>query len=142
MRADQRPSQPSQPFAPADGRRFEFIEPQSPADDALGSTDVPLTFYVTRSTFAALQREAEVARASDWRAHAQRKLDDALARQALPLTPEAGGGAPALRRYPSTWSRSNSCSSCSRPAWRAASGFYARASPSCERMRRAAHPAA
>lgn len=96
MRADQRPSQPAQPFVSADGRRFEFIEPQSPADDALGSTDVPLTFYVTCSTFAALQREAEVARASDWRAHAQRKLDDALARQALPLTPKQ---AEALQRY-------------------------------------------
>src|SRR5690348_9130393 len=99
MRADRQPSQSSQPFAPADGRRFEFIEPHAPPDDALGSPDVPLTFYVTRSTFSALQREAVAAHASDWRIHAQRKLDDALARQALALTPEQ---AEALQRYAAT----------------------------------------
>lgn len=99
MRANQRPSSPAQRILPVDGRRLEFIEPQSPADDALGVTDAPMTFYVTRSTCAALQREAEVARTSDWRIHAQRKLDDALARHALPLTPEQ---AEALQRYADT----------------------------------------
>jgi hypothetical protein len=82
-----------------DGARFEFIEPRSSADDALGMTDVPMTFYITRSAFGRLQREAETVRATNWRAHAQRKLDEALARQALPLTPEQ---AEALRQYADT----------------------------------------
>ena len=56
MRADQHPSQPS---APADRRRFKFIEPPSSADDALGSADVSMTLYVTCSTFPALQRGAD-----------------------------------------------------------------------------------
>lgn len=99
MRASQRPTSPAQRILPVDERRFEFIEPHASTDDALGVTDVPMTFYVTRSTLAALQREAAVARASDWRIHAQRKLDDALARQALTLTPEQ---AEALQRYADT----------------------------------------
>jgi hypothetical protein len=99
MRAEPRPSQPSQPFPPVDGRRFDFVEPLAPADDAVGAPDVPVTFYVTRSALASLQREAQGARTSDWRAHAQRKLDVALARQALPLTPEQ---VEALQRYSET----------------------------------------
>ena len=99
MRAEPHPSQPSQPFPPAGGRRFEFAEPLAPADDVDEAPDVPATFYVTRSALYALQREAQAARASDWRAHAQRKLDEALARQALPLTPEQ---AEALRQYADT----------------------------------------
>ena len=99
MRAEPRPSQPSQPFPPVDGRRFDFVEPLAPADDVVGTTDAPMTFYVTRSTLGALQREAQEVRASDWRAHAQRKLEEALARQALPLIPEQ---AEALQRYAET----------------------------------------
>ncbi|HZC04322.1 MAG TPA: hypothetical protein VE338_01665 [Ktedonobacterales bacterium] len=99
MRADPHRSQPSQPFPPVDGRRFDFVEPLAPVDSGMGTTDVPVTFYVTRSVLASLQREAQGARASDWRAHAQRKLDAALARQALPLTPEQ---AEALQRYAET----------------------------------------
>ncbi len=99
MRAEPYPSQPSQPFPPVDGRRFDFVEPLAPADDVVGTTDVPVTFYVTRSTLGALQREALATRVSDWRAHAQRKLEEALARQALPLTPEQ---AEALQRYAET----------------------------------------
>lgn len=96
MSANQRPSSPAQRILPVDERRFEFLAPHASTDDALGVTDVPMTFYVTRSTLAALQREAAVARASDWRIHAQRKLANALAQQALPLTPEQ---AEALQRY-------------------------------------------
>ena len=99
MRAEPRPSQPSPPFPPVDGRRFDFVEPLATADDVVGTTDAPMTFYVTRSTLGALQREAQEVRASDWRAHAQRKLDAALARQALPLSPEQ---ADALQRYAET----------------------------------------
>lgn len=99
MRAEPYPSQPSQPFPPVDGRRFDFVEPLAPVDRGMGSTNVPVTFYVTRSALAVLQREAQGARASDWRIHAQRKLDAALARQALPLTPEQ---AATLQRYAET----------------------------------------
>jgi hypothetical protein len=102
MRAEPHPSQPShpaQPFPSVDGRRFDFVEPLAPADDVMGATDVPMTFYVTRSALAALQREAQGAGASDWRVHAQRKLEEALARQALPLTAEQ---AEALQRYANT----------------------------------------
>ena len=99
MRVEPHPSHSSQPFPPVDGRRFDFVEPLAPADSGMGTADVPVTFYVTRSALASLQREAQGARASDWRAHAQRKLDAALARQALPLTPEQ---AEALRRYAET----------------------------------------
>lgn len=99
MRAEPHPSQPSQPFAPAGGRRFEFAEPLASAGDAFGASDAPATFYVTRSALSALQREAQAARAGDWRVHAQRKLDEALAQQALPLTPEQ---AEALRQYADT----------------------------------------
>lgn len=99
MCANQRPSSSAQRILPVDERRFEFLEPHASTDDALGVTDVPMTFYVTRSTLAALQREAAAARVSDWRIHAQRKLDDALARQVLPLTPEQ---AEALQRYAET----------------------------------------
>lgn len=99
MRAEPHPSQPAQPFAPVGGRRFEFAEPLAPTGDAFGASDTPATFYVTRSALSALQREAQVARASDWRVHAQRKLDEALAQQALPLTPEQ---AQALSQYADT----------------------------------------
>lgn len=102
MRAEPYPSQPShpsQPFPSVDGRRFDFVEPLAPADDAVGSPAAPVTFYVTRSTLAALQREAQGARASDWRTLAQRKLEEALARQALPLNSEQ---AEALQRYAET----------------------------------------
>ena len=99
MRAEPHPSHPSQPFSPVDGRRFDFVEPLATADDVVGTTDAPVTFYVTRSTLSALLREAQATRASDWRAHAQRKLEEALARQALPLTPEQ---AEALQRYAET----------------------------------------
>ncbi len=100
MRAEPHPSHSSQPFPPVDGRRFDFVEPLAPADSGMGTTDVPMTYYVTRSTLSALQREAQATRASDWRAHAQRKLDGALARQALPLTSEQ---AAALQRYAETF---------------------------------------
>ncbi|MGH2504084.1 MAG: hypothetical protein ACRDID_16370 [Ktedonobacterales bacterium] len=99
MRTDSRPSQPVQPFAPAGGRQFEFAEPLASASDAFEASDASATFYVTRSALSALQREAQVARASDWRVHAQRKLDEALAQQALPLTSEQ---AEALRQYADT----------------------------------------
>ncbi|HEX8729340.1 MAG TPA: hypothetical protein VF739_11990 [Ktedonobacterales bacterium] len=99
MRAEPHPSQPAQPLAPAGGRRFEFTEPLAPVGDAFGASDTPATFYITRSALSTLQREAQAARASDWRVHAQRKLDEALAQQALPLTPEQ---AEALQRYADT----------------------------------------
>ena len=99
MCAEPRPSQPSHPFPSVDGRRFDFVEPFAPADDVVGTTDAPMTFYVTRSTLGALQREAQGGRASDWRTLAQRKLEEALARQALPLNPEQ---AEALQRYAET----------------------------------------
>ena len=111
MRAEPHPSQPSQPFDASqpfpsgDGRRFEVVEPFAPANDVVGMADLPVTFYVSRSALASLQREAQAARAdgstslSDWRAHAQRKLGVALARQALPLTLEQ---AEALRQYAET----------------------------------------
>jgi len=99
MRVEPHPSHSSQPFPPVDGRRFDFVEPLAPADDAVGAPDVPVTFYVTRSALASLQREAQGARASDWRVHAQCKLDAALARQALPLSPEQ---AEALQCYAET----------------------------------------
>jgi hypothetical protein len=96
----------SQPFPhAADGRRFEVVEPFTPADAVAAAAELPVTFYVTRSALASLQREVQAGRAdgaasgSDWRAHAQRKLDAALARQALPLTPEQ---AEALRQYADT----------------------------------------
>lgn len=77
MRATQRYTSPAQRILPVDERRFEFIKPSTSAADGSEMTEIPMTFYLTRSMLASLKREADAASASDWRSYAQRQLDDA-----------------------------------------------------------------